>query len=126
MQSHKLTGESSPYYDFGYQTRYPFQWHGGAGGVPSGHRSAVRRELGAVDLEESGANSAYTMNYPAFGDWPALRPAGPEPLDPGEALGLFDNLSDNEKRLALVGVVGAAAYWFFVLRKPKKRRRRRR
>jgi hypothetical protein len=61
-------------------------------------------------------------------DWPPQRRSGPEPLDPAmvpawqKPMGEFQ-LSDNEKRLALVAVAGAAAWWFF-LRKPKKGRRR--
>lgn len=123
---------SSPYYDFGYQRRYAYNWHGGAGGVPSSRVAAETRELSDFDLEESGL-TPYALHFPAMGDacspptiaisdWPALRPAGPEPLDPGE-LGLFD-LSDNEKQLALLAAAGVAAWWF-LLRKPKRRRRRR-
>ena len=40
----------------------------------------------------------------------------PELGDAGDGLGLFDNLSDNEKRLGLVALVGAAA-WFLLKRK---------
>ena len=39
---------SSPYYLFGSQRRYPFAWHGGAGGVPWSRVAAESRELGAV------------------------------------------------------------------------------
>ena len=131
---------ASPYYLFGYQRRYPFAWHGGPGGVPWSKRAAETMELGgSSDLVESGIEP-YAMHFPALGqegetdetpaiiasgDWPALRPAGPEPLDPGEApmgLGLFDTLSDNEKRLLMFGTAGVAAYWWFFLRKPKRRR----
>ncbi len=101
-----------------------------------GTRSAVRKGLGSLDpgdglgslgqaayaFEESGAPAAH--HYPALSDWPAVRPAGPEPLDPGEApMGMFD-LSRNEKRLAFLAA-GGAALWYFVLRKKRKRRARR-
>lgn len=133
---------SSPYYLFGYQRRYAYDWHGGAGGVPMGHRSATTRALGrSSSLEESGLEP-YSMHFPALGiegdggapphliapgDWPALRTAGPEPLDPGEGpLGFVPDLglSDKEKILVAVGV-GAAAYWWFFKRNPKRKPRRR-
>ena len=133
---------SSPYYQFGFQQRYAYDWHGGAGGVPPGSRGAVNRALGfSSSLEESGLEP-YSLHYPALGiegdaatppsiiaqgDWPALRPAGPEPLDPGEGpLGysLDMGLSDKEKLLGL-GAIAAGAYWWFYMRKPKRRPRRR-
>ena len=118
---------ASPYYRFGYQSAdYAYNWHGGPGGVPQAStagRAAETRELGDFDLEESGA-TPYAIHYPAVSDWPALRPSGPEPLDPGETgLGLFGSLSDNEKRLAVLGV-GAFTAWWFILRKQHKRRRK--
>lgn len=107
---------SSPYFQFGAQRRYPFAWHGGPGGVPQSRVAAESRELSNFDLNESGLNP-YTISYPAFrrsslhlGDWPALRPAGPEPLDPG-GLGSILDLSDNERMLlALAGAAAAALY----------------
>ncbi len=95
-------------------------------------RGAVRRGLGSLQsevgalgvltLEESGAPPEH--HFPALSDWPAVRPAGPEPLDPGEApMGLFEGMSRNEKRLALLAGAGGAL-WYFVLRKKAKRRRR--
>lgn len=125
---------SSPYYRFGSSPRrYAAQWSGAPGGIMTNTRSAVRRGLGSLSsshgalgvltLEESGAPAAH--HFPALSDWPAVRPAGPEPLDPGEApMGLFEGLSRNEKRLALLAG-GAAALWYFVLRKKSKHRRRR-
>jgi hypothetical protein len=127
---------ASPYYRFGYQGgRYAFNWHGGAGGVPASRVAAETRELSDYDIEESGL-TPYSMNYPALrgaegdteepayviapGDWPALRPAGPEPLDPGEGGaplgGLFD-LSENEKKLAMMLAAGGALWWFFIRKK---------
>jgi hypothetical protein len=128
---------SSPYYRFGSSPRrYAAQWSGAPGGIMPGTRSATRRSLGSLAsdgfgslgvliLEESGAPAAH--HFPALADWPAIRPAGPEPLDPGEApMGLFEGvLSRNETRLLVVGAAGAAL-WYFVLRKKARRRRRRR
>lgn len=128
---------STPYFLFGAQRRYPYAWHGGAGGVPQGNRAAETRSLGlsgvigqcfgtscfgaqgSADLVESGLDP-YFMPYSAFkhthlhdptilslSDWPLLRPAGVEPLDPhGEGLGL----SDNEKTLGAVIAVGAVGW----------------
>jgi hypothetical protein len=106
----------SPYYRFGFQhPRYAYSWGGGAAGIPPGSRSAVRKGLGILQLDESEAPVGH--RFPALADWPALRPAGPEPLDPGE-LGFWDGLSDNEKKLAVLG--GAAAVWYFFLRKKRR------
>ena len=80
-------------------------------------------ELGNADMIESGL-APYTPAWPAFartrahdaqlGDWPLLRPAGPEPVGA---------LSTNERRLAIAaGVAGAA---FLAWRHLKKRRGRR-
>ncbi len=132
---------ASPYYLFGYQRRYPYAWHGGAGGVPGGYRAAETRELGQFNLEESGLDP-YSLNFPALaegetdepadviapGDWPALRPAGPEPLDPSYVatpMGFIGDLSDNEKRLLWVGAAALGA-WFWWRRGKKGRGRRRR
>ncbi|MBT8452989.1 MAG: hypothetical protein KJO40_13555 [Deltaproteobacteria bacterium] len=113
---------ASPYYRFGYQgAQYPFNWHGGAGGVPWSRVAAQTRELSDYDIEDSGL-TPYSMNYPALrgniasGDWPALRPAGPEPLDP---MGGILDLSDNEKKLAMLAAAAGAFWWFFM--KKKKR-----
>lgn len=111
---------SSPYYLFGAQRRYPYAWHGGAGGVPQSRVAAETRELSGFSLTESGMNR-YSLHYPALADWPAMRPAGPEPLDPGESLGIFDSLSDNEKKLGMLAIAGVAAWWF-LLKKPRRRR----
>ena len=126
---------SSPYYRFGASPRrYAAQWSGSPGGIMPGARGAVRRGLGSLSsdgfgslgvltLEESGAPPE--LHFPALADWPAVRPAGPEPLDPGEApMGLFEGLSRNEKRLAVLAA-GGAALWYFVLRRKRKARRRR-
>jgi hypothetical protein len=137
---------SSPYFQFGAQRRYPFAWHGGPGGVPQSRVAGESRELSNVDLEESGLNP-YSMPYPAFGrtrlhsvgDWPAVRPAGPEPLDPGglgstsrrmgarrpgdwHSVGSITDLSDNEKKLAML--VAAGAVGIFLWKRSKRGRRR--
>ncbi len=100
-----------------------------------GTRSAVRRGLGSLDspgygslgvliIEESSGPAAH--HFPALADWPAVRPAGPEPLDPGETpVGLFEGFSRNEKRMAVLAA-GGAALWYFVRRKKRGRRRARR
>jgi len=134
---------SSPYFIFGAQRRYPHAWHGGAGGVPNTSLAAESRGLGGGDLVESGLDPNF-LGYPAFrqtnlhnpsmadyvsvGDWPLVRPQGPEPLDPNsgvrggrEGIGIFDTLSDNEKKLAM----GAAALvGGFLLWKHLKKKRR--
>lgn len=119
---------STPYYIYGAQRRYPYAWHGGPGGVPQSTLAAESKALGRApvgifDLLESGLDPN-AIPYAAFkntnlhnasmigvGDWPLLRPSGPEPLDPNQ-LGLFESLSDNEKILGAVAVA-AAAWWFF-------------
>ena len=100
---------ASPYYQFGYQKRrYAYDPHGGPGGILPGTRAAETRGLGSLssttlsgttlgdfDIEESVGPG---IRYPALSDWPLLRPAGPEPLDPGElghgrprAVGAFED-----------------------------------
>lgn len=101
---------ANPYYSFIGQRRAPYDWAGGAGGVPRSRVAAESRGLSNADLLESGLEAGQYLHSPAFqythlhdpryipsGDWPLLRPAGIEPPDPrGDgALGL----SDNEKRL---------------------------
>lgn len=118
---------STPYFIFGAQRRYPFAWHGGAGGVPQQNiRSAEAAELSDFDLAESGLEASYSpfaLPYAALrrtrlhdhrgmggmGDWPLYRQAGLEPLDPNQ-LGFFDNLSGNEQKLAKLAVAGAVLY----------------
>ena len=121
---------ASPYYLFGAQRRYPYAWHGGAGGVPQSRVAAETRELSGADLIESGL-SPYAIPYPALrktvmhdplkglGDWPLPRPSGPEPQDPIDLGDLFD-LSRNEKLLALGAAAGITA---FVLWRRRRRRR---
>lgn len=116
---------TSPYYLFGAQRRYPYAWHGGAGGVPTGTRAAETRELSGADLIESGL-SPYALPTPAFrrtrlhavGDWPLARPAGPEPEDPG--LGDLLDLSANEKIVAIGAAAGLAAYVLWRRRRRKR------
>lgn len=76
--------------------------------------------LGADPYEESFREGA--EHYPALtvptGDWPPAYGYGsPEPV------GFFGKLSDNEKKLAMLGAAGAAA-WYFFFRKKRRRRRR--
>lgn len=117
----------SPYYRFGYQARrYAYAPHGGPGGILTGTRAAETRGLGTLDgptigdydlLESIGPG----MAYPALSDWPLLRPAGPEPLDPGEqgrgrsrAVGAFEDVPGGT-----VTVLVAAAVGWMLLRKKK-------
>jgi hypothetical protein len=97
---------TSPYFEYAEQPRrYAFNWRGGAGGVIQSRVAAESRGLGGLgiyDLVESGLDPN-TMGFPAFrhthlhdptfvpesslaelGDWPLVRPAGPEPMDPHE------------------------------------------
>lgn len=114
---------SSPYFLYGAERRYPFAWHGGAGGVPWSRVAAESRGLGIFDMLESGLDPS-TKGFPAFrntglhdpsnadlGDWPLWRPAGPEPLDPHHLAGMLDGLSDNEKLAAAVAGAGIVAWW---------------
>lgn len=118
----------APYYQFGYQRRYAYNWSGDPGGIMPPHRAAESAALGVDPLTESFV--PYEMHFPPFsrgryitpsatGDWPAVRPSGPEPLDPGRApraMGLFDGLSRSEKSFLLLASAGAAA-WFFLRKK---------
>ncbi len=113
---------SSPYFIYGAERRYPFAWHGGAGGVPSSQLAAESRGLGIFDMLEAGLDPN-SKGYGAFrntglhdpsnadlGDWPLWRPAGPEPLDPHQLAGMLDSLSDNEKLLG-AAALGVIAWW---------------
>jgi len=106
-------GGSTPYYQFGTQRKYAYAWTGGPGGVPQGVRAAETRELGMDVLDESGLNP-YSMASPAFSRTSLHTPP--------ETLGLFDGLSNNEKKLATVAV--AAGIGFFLWKRSKKGRRR--
>jgi hypothetical protein len=124
---------STPYYIFGAQRKYPYAWHGGPGGVPQSTLAAESKAMGIFDLLESGLDPnsipyatfkntnlhRISMNHPAVGDWPVLRPSGPEPLDPNQ-LGIFDSLSDNEKILGAVAI--AVGAWWFMRRRSRARR----
>lgn len=134
-----MAGPSSPYYRFGYQGgRYPFAWSGGAGGVPNSGRAADTRGLGLVQLDESGL-TPYSMQWPPLAnrsryhstsDWPALRPAGPEPLtlkglglSPGE---LFAGAGILQLLIyAGIGYLGYRLFFAKKKRNPARRRRRR-
>jgi hypothetical protein len=178
---------SSPYYMFGIESRYPFDWNAGQGGVLQATRAAETRALGAADMRESGLEPGAFLPYPAFrntilhqgrrrrrlhqplgvsdtdyailvagtvkpppppkhrvsfadrlrhvfsprprgmGDWPLVRPSGPEPIDPNEGswgspLGTI-SLSDNEKTLLLAAAAAGAAWWLFLRKGGRKRRR---
>lgn len=111
----------SPYFRFGAQRRYPYQWGAGQGGVMGAARSGEARELGVDELVESGL-TPFSRPYPAFshtrlhdlGSVAQFRPAGPEPvLVP---LGL----SDMEKKAAYVGAAALAAWWLLRGRKARR------
>ena len=115
---------SSPYYRFGYQRpRFGFNWSGGPGGVPWPVRHGERVELGVdpviesfvpYDLHFPPFSRGRHMTPPAVGDWPAVRPAGPEPLDPGEAplsVGFIAGLSRMEKSALAIGGAALLAWW---------------
>lgn len=101
---------SSPYYRFGYQgPSYAFRWNAGPSGTKPSIKSGVRTELGNDPFVESMVPN--DLHFPALADWPAVRPAGPEPLDPGEApVGVFGTLSTNEQRMVWLAM-GLAAGW---------------
>lgn len=89
----------SRYYKFPGDPRYyTSEWDGM--GVPSNRASETRA----------------ISNYVQAGDWPPLRRSGPEPLS------FFGTMSDNEKRLALLGAA-ALFGWYFFIKKPKRGRR---
>jgi hypothetical protein len=132
---------STPYFLFGAQRRYPYAWHGGAGGVPQSRVAAESRGMGIFDMAESGFGQR-GHRYGAFkhtqlhdpsdglglGDFPLVRPAGPEPLDPHQGslsgIPIWDGLSDNEKKLVGLAVAGGLAYWLWRQQRGGARRRR--
>lgn len=132
---------SSPYYNFGYQHRFPYNWAGGAGGSAWATSPAAETRglsglgsLGNADILESGLEplpGAYSHN-PAFartmlhdpryvptGDWPLIRPQGPEPMgfDPFS----YFNLSDSERKFAMLALAGLGG--FLLWKKLKSRPR---
>lgn len=65
---------SHPYYQFGVEKRWPYAWHGGAGGVLPGHRAPGAslggspeefQAAGSADMIESGLDPNW-IPYPAF------------------------------------------------------------
>jgi hypothetical protein len=116
---------STPYFLFGGQRRYPYAWHGGAGGVPQSRVAAESRGMGIFDMAESGLGQR-GHRYGAFrrtqlhdpsdglGDFPLVRPAGPEPIDPHQGslsgVPIWDGLSNNEKKLVGLAVAGGLGY----------------
>ncbi len=84
----------------------------------------LRVELGMATLSDDPYEESFregAEHYPpltmAVGDWPPAYGYGsPEPVG-----NIYGDLSDSEKKLALVGV--AAAAWYFFIRKPKRKRR---
>jgi len=64
---------SHPYYQFGVEKRWPYAWHGGAGGVLPGHRASAAAvgdageftAAGNADMLESGLDPN-SIAYPAF------------------------------------------------------------
>lgn len=117
-----MAGPSSPYYRFGYQSqRSASRWSNAAGGIPHGRLAGESRALGLVQLDESGL-TPYSMHYPPLQDWPALRPAGPEPLDRRRALGLSPGEFFAGMGLAQLAILGVVGYLGWRLLRPKKRK----
>jgi hypothetical protein len=136
--SQRWPSPNTPYYMYGYEQRWPWAWSGGAGGILPAMTRPPQSSLGNGDMAESGYGDPNWLPYPplqrtilhprpfALSDWPLVRPAGPEPLSPGEGgfpLGAI-SLSDNEK-LALVAAAGVAAWWYLRKRRRGRRNRRR-
>lgn len=117
----------------GVQRRFPYAWSAGQGGVLPPTRPAPT-SLGAADMLESGYGDPNYLPYPPFnrtilhraglGDWPPIRPAGPELLFDSDSEEEGLGWSDSEKTLALVAAAGVAAWWLFFRkrRNPGKRR----
>lgn len=138
----------SRYFLYGYQARSALNWNAGQGGVMPGLTRAPSSSLGAADLVEAGLTdpiyepdpalakararlcklpkppcglrAAASADLAGLGDWPLVRPAGPEPEAMG-AIPVWSGLSNNEKAL----VVGAAGVLAFFWWKRSKRGRRR-
>jgi hypothetical protein len=152
-------GSISPYYFFGWQKWYAdsrphgmpmpasrastsreLSGYGGSGlrGSLTGHTLAEHslsgHSLSGHPFEESGAPTSLhypaLAHHPSLGDWPALRPAGPEPLDPGvtgeyrlvKQTGLALGLSDMEKKAGVVLALGAVGFLWWKRRKGRRRR----
>jgi hypothetical protein len=115
---------SSPYYRFGYQRRYAYDWSGGPGGIMSRRpwRASEQRALSGDPVTESWVPPDLHFQPFSFkdrpmrgvGDVPPIRPSGPEPLDPGRAprapLGFIGSLSTMEKNALLLGGAVLGAY----------------
>ena len=117
---------SSRYYNFaGSPHHYAYDWSGVA--MPS-VRAAETRALGYSGYAKS--TGPYAHHFPALADWPPVRPSGPEPgahdmVGWGRAdLGVFGEMSRNEKRLVLL--LGAGALAWYMLRKKRRNPPRRR
>lgn len=85
------------------------------------HRPAFAQALGLEAVEFPAALRARgAAQLRQLGDWPLMRPTGPEPLHPGQGVPSLGALSDNEKTFA-IGAAALAAAWFLFLRKHRRR-----
>lgn len=141
----------SRYYRYGGDPQYyEAEWNGMG---QRSARAAETRSMGGVFWEEDKSTGMVypplgndgeidedaLYDHP-MADWPPTRRSGPEPLDIVQVpdwqkrplsdyqftspMGAFQ-LSDNEKRLAVVGAVAVAGWFYFKSQKKPRRKRRR-
>lgn len=133
----------SPYFLYGYQRPWRMHWTAGPGGIPAPAGSGVYDGLGSLGADTLRTDLSFPVFQRGVGDFPAQRPSGPEPLDPGMlgygrprglrelrrmGLAAFD-VEGGVSQILLYGALGVGALWLWDRWKPRKnpsQRRRRR
>lgn len=103
------------YYTFGGQ---PIQYAGQWNGFPS--------RLSRVAAETRGLSGHDGIGKDPEVEYLPWRPSGPEALDPGEGgrpFGLFENLSDNERRFGAIALIAAVGWYLWKSSEKKKNRK---